>query len=332
MAPLPIHKKETIMKQKNLLHHLFEAFKNYRQERETENGTGNLGNGRLHRLARWLMPNGGTLLIALLLILTQNVWAGPAQTPASAVGPSATTVNYQGRLADSSGNPKTDTFGMSFSIWDAAAGGNIVWGPENHIAVPVTDGLFNVALGSQTTNGIPTTVWNGDRYLEITVAGETLAPREIIRAVPIAGMALTVPEGSIQSRNLNLDSGQICLSNDKVVTMPGQLTPISIPELTMELELERPSKVLFWMNGLSMFNQDSEEAHYIELLVDGVAQISSHTHFDNQWDDIRGQRIVSLNSGTHQISIQARSKQPGNLTLHGRDSWITCAYYLVLGE
>ncbi|NHZ72811.1 MAG: hypothetical protein GWP17_06985 [Aquificales bacterium] len=86
---------------------------------------------------------------------------------------------------------------MSFALWDAASGGSIVWGPESHSAVPVAAGLFNVGLGSQTSGGIPTTTWNGDRYLEITVSGETLSPRELIRSVPIAGMALTVPDGSI---------------------------------------------------------------------------------------------------------------------------------------
>jgi len=54
-----------------------------------------------------------------------------------------------------------------------------------------------VGLGSQTPGGIPTSAWNGDRYLEITVGGETLNPRELIRSVPIAGMALTVPDGAI---------------------------------------------------------------------------------------------------------------------------------------
>jgi hypothetical protein len=46
-------------------------------------------------------------------------------------------------------------------------------------------------------------VWNGDIYLEVTVGGETLEPRELIRSVPIAGMALTVPDGAIGSRQMS---------------------------------------------------------------------------------------------------------------------------------
>jgi hypothetical protein len=158
--------------------------------------------GRLSRLAHWLMPNGGTLLLIALLIATQSVWARNLQAPA-APGPSATTVNYQGRLADSGGTPINGSRAMSFAIFDAATGGNLIWGPETHAAISVSSGLFSVGLGSQTSGGIPTTAWNGDRYLEITVGGETLSPRELIRSVPIAGMALTVPDGAVTPSKLS---------------------------------------------------------------------------------------------------------------------------------
>ena len=158
--------------------------------------------GRLRRFLRWLMPNGGTLLLVAALIVTAQVWAKPLTGPASAPGPSATTVNYQGRLADSGGAPLDGSYGMTFALYDAATDGSLVWGPESHAAVPVSGGLFSVGLGSQTSGGIPTTTWGGDRYLEIAVGGETLSPRELIRSVPIAGMALTVPDGAIESRNV----------------------------------------------------------------------------------------------------------------------------------
>ena len=182
---------------KSLLVKLIETVEQHRAERQQgRQAEGVRTPGRWGRLARWFLPNGGTLLLIAALILTQRVWASPALVPA-APGPSATTVNYQGRLADPSGNPKNGVFGMTFALYDALSGGNLKWGPESHTAVSVSDGLFSVGLGSQTSGGIPTSVWNGDRYLEITVGGETLTPRELIRSVPIAGMALTVPDGAI---------------------------------------------------------------------------------------------------------------------------------------
>ncbi len=114
---------------------------------------------RLHRFLRWLTPNGGTLLLIGVLILTQNVWARQTASPA-APGPSATTVNYQGRLADPAGNPKNGTFGMSFSLWDAATGGNLVRGPESHPAVPIAGMALTVPNGAigtaQVANGAVT--------------------------------------------------------------------------------------------------------------------------------------------------------------------------------
>jgi hypothetical protein len=186
---------------KGLLTELGEAIDRYRagqRAAQRERGVGASRPSRLSSVLRWLLPNGGTLLLIAILLLTQNAWARPAASP-TAPGPSATTVNYQGRLADSGGAPLDGSYGMNFSLWDAPSSGSLVWGPESHAAVPVSEGLFSVGLGSQTSGGIPTSVWNGDRYLEITVGGETLSPRELIRSVPIAGMALTVPDGAIDA-------------------------------------------------------------------------------------------------------------------------------------
>ena len=147
------------------------------------------------------MPNGGTLLLAALLILTQNVWARRTTAPTTATSAVATTINYQGHLADANGNPLNGTVSLTFAIYDAETGGNVIWGPETHAAVNVQDGLFSVGLG--TIQPLSAEVWTGgDRYLEITVNGQTLSPREPIRAVPFAQMAWTVPDGSITSDKL----------------------------------------------------------------------------------------------------------------------------------
>jgi hypothetical protein len=62
-------------------------------------------------------------------------------------------LNYQGRLTDPSGNPKNGTFTMQFALYDAATGGNQLpsgspWSETQ--SVTVTDGVFNVLLGSVT--------------------------------------------------------------------------------------------------------------------------------------------------------------------------------------
>ncbi len=204
---------------KSLILEIAEAIDRRLSMRKTDRGDLTKPN-RLTRTLRWLTPNGGTLVLIALLIVTQSVWAKPLLSALNAPGASTTTVNYQGSLADSGGTPLTGTYAMTFAIYDLPADGSVIWGPESHSAVLVNEGLFNVGLGSQTVGGIPTITWNGDRYLEITVGGETLSPRELIRSVPVAGMALTVPDGAITqlqapslissgtSENVHIEFGQ----------------------------------------------------------------------------------------------------------------------------
>ena len=37
-------------------------------------------------------------------------------------------VNYQGRLTDADGNPQTGSVSLSFSIYNAATDGELIWG------------------------------------------------------------------------------------------------------------------------------------------------------------------------------------------------------------
>ena len=193
------------MSNKSLLTRLGETLDAYYTERRVNSAIDSVPTNisGFRHIVRWLTPNGGTILLILLLIFTQNVWARTLVAP-NAPGP--TTINYQGRLANPDGTPVTDgSYGITFALYDAATAGNVVWGPESHAAVQVSGGLFSVGLGSQTAGGIPTSTWNGDRYLEITINGEALSPRELIRGVPVAGMALTVPDGSITQAKLGDD-------------------------------------------------------------------------------------------------------------------------------
>ncbi|MCP4542589.1 MAG: hypothetical protein GY832_36165, partial [Chloroflexi bacterium] len=152
--PKQYHGGDEMNASKSLLTRLGETFDEYRADRRCHAQDPPPERGRPRRFLRWLMPNGGILLLVAVLIATAQVWAKPLTSPNGALGPSATTVNYQGRLADSGGTPLDGTYGMSFALWDAATGGSIVWGPEAHPAVPVSEGLFSVGLGSQTGGGI----------------------------------------------------------------------------------------------------------------------------------------------------------------------------------
>lgn len=138
---------------------------------------------RMHRIAR---------CAAAALALT--ACAGVAQ--AGPVSGSATT--YQGRLVDD-GTPIDGTADISVSVWDADSGGNQIGSTLSFPGTPVTDGLFSLELdfGAEA--------FDGDRWLEITVDGSTLSPRQKVTAAPYA----------VQTRGMFVDNaGQVAVGHN----------------------------------------------------------------------------------------------------------------------
>lgn len=118
----------------------------------------------------------------LQLALSLSLLAVFAAAPALAVVPGE--VSYQGLLLDDTGTPVTASVDLGFELFEAATGGTSVWG-ESHPDVQVVDGVYDVRLGS-TTPLTPELVAGGSLYLEISVDGETLTPRQPLLVVPYA--------------------------------------------------------------------------------------------------------------------------------------------------
>jgi len=123
-------------------------------------------------------------------------------------------VNYQGKLTDPGGAPIHGTKTIEFNIYDAATNGSLVWGPQIFSPVPIEQGYFNVIL-SQDTAGknisaafSPIPTYSDERYFEIKVDTDTIAPRQQILSAPYAvqaaetGLARSVAESSITGANL----------------------------------------------------------------------------------------------------------------------------------
>jgi hypothetical protein len=93
-------------------------------------------------------------------------------------------VNFQGLLVDSVGQQITGSVNFDFAIFDALVSGTQLW-TESQTGITVTNGRYTVALGS--VSPLTTSILDsGSVYLEITVNGETLTPRERLLAVPYA--------------------------------------------------------------------------------------------------------------------------------------------------
>ncbi|MBI3958620.1 MAG: hypothetical protein HY328_07410 [Chloroflexi bacterium] len=161
-------------------------------------------------LERWLPSRGNvifTLVMIAVLLWAQSAGAVPFRAESAA---STGTIAYQGRLADSSGNPLTSTLNMSFRLYAASSGGTPLWteqwtGPNG---VKVSDGLFNVMLGSLTPIAQAVITGNSTLFLGITVGtDDEMSPRVQLGSVPFAVQALTVPDGSITAAKLAGDVG-----------------------------------------------------------------------------------------------------------------------------
>lgn len=104
------------------------------------------------------------------------------------------TMSYQGVLTDAAGNPVADGLvSLTFKLYDVAENGEALW--EETQDVKVTDGIFNVILGSQTPLTLP---FDTPYWLGITVGEENeLTPRTALTAAPYslnAASTLVEPE------------------------------------------------------------------------------------------------------------------------------------------
>ena len=153
-------------------------------------------------IRKWL-PHAATLTLAAVLVITQHVWADPivARLTATTTATSKTTINYQGYLTDSSGNPVNEPVDMVFRLYNVESGGEALW-IETQNGVVVSDGLFSVLLGDVTSISTEIIANNSDLWLGIAVGGdEEMSPRERIASAPYAMLA-NVPDGSITSAKI----------------------------------------------------------------------------------------------------------------------------------
>jgi hypothetical protein len=107
-------------------------------------------------------------------------------------------INYQGMLTDNSGTPLNGSYNIIFKIYNDPSAGTKKW-EEIQPSVSVTNGLFNVILGSVTPINLD---FSEDYWLDITVEGEHMPSRLRLTSVGyayralVADSALAVTPGS----------------------------------------------------------------------------------------------------------------------------------------
>lgn len=145
------------------------------------------------------IPHVITLLLAALLVVTQQVWASPvvARLIAPTAVTSKTTINYQGFLSNVDGAPVSGLVDMVFRLYDVETDGIALW-TESQNDVTISDGLFSALLGSVTPLSQSLFDSNANLWLGITVGSDPdeMAPREKLASAPFA-LSGGVPVGVI---------------------------------------------------------------------------------------------------------------------------------------
>ncbi len=133
--------------------------------------------------------------ILLLLITLSFIFLG---LPVAAEVPG--TMNYQGLLTDSTGNPVSDgSYSVTFRIYDEI---NVVRWEEAH-QITTKDGLFSVRLGSNGSTLTADIFDHPDRWLGITIGtDQEIVPRTQLNTVPYA-----FKTGNVQAEDIINDAG-----------------------------------------------------------------------------------------------------------------------------
>lgn len=189
----------------------------------------------------------------IALLVRCLAWFAALLAPcAIAATPQGTAFTYQGQL-DASGALVSGTYTMTFKLFDAASGGNQV----GLIQQPVTvvGGLFSTDLDYGQ-------VFTGSQYwLDITVNGQTLSPRQPVNVAPVAQYALAAPNG-VTSYTVNPVNAQWLWNDDYPFhTSASSYTEyftryydIAVPALTQDI-LDNGTVQVFFTPYLNDLNQ-----------------------------------------------------------------------------
>lgn len=138
--------------------------------------------------------------------------AGIAASCAYAAPPSV--MHYQGRVLDSLGNPANETATVLVRLFTVETDGTAAW-EQNLDDVAISNGLYSIEFGDA---GLPSVLTNTAVWLEVTVNGETLAPRNRLVSVPYALRAAVAEE--LEGALPGLPSGAIAMWSGSVATVP----------------------------------------------------------------------------------------------------------------
>ncbi|HSX60146.1 MAG TPA: hypothetical protein VLF18_08110 [Tahibacter sp.] len=207
-----------------------------------------------------------------------------AVAPALQAAPQLPDFVYQGKL-EQNGAPANGNFDLGFALFDAPAAGNPVGTPISLPAYPVVDGIFSTSLA------FPGAFTGTQLYLEVSVNGTPMLPRQPVATAPVAQFSLsgTIAPGSVGSTEL----ATFAVTNSKLAA-----------------DSVSSSKILAGAVGTSELGNGVVTADKIATGAVGAAEIAN--------DSIaRGKIAGGYSNGAFAITIGANTCVDFNLSIGG---------------
>lgn len=154
------------------------------------------------------------LAVASGAVLSGNVFAAT---------PQSTAFTYQGSLS-ADGQPASGNFDLTFSLFDDAANGNQIGATLTQPQYPVAQGAFTIDLD------FPGAFTGTQLWLQVTVDGTPVLPRQAVNAAPVAQYALN---GSTKGQGVYevYGTGQLVVNTSvtSYTLIPGLSQTINVP-------------------------------------------------------------------------------------------------------
>jgi hypothetical protein len=160
------------------------------------------------------------LVLSVVMFFTAQLTA-----PAAGLAQAPQVLSYQGRLLKSDGTPEIGPVSMHFALFRSATGGAAAWAEDQ--SVGLTDGFFAVYLGDHSAAGALAGVMDGsDLWLEVSVGGEAMTPRQRLASAPYAltcSTAQNLKGGGVDATSIAVKGTPVIDSSGKWVGSPAGL-------------------------------------------------------------------------------------------------------------
>lgn len=238
-------------------------------------------------------------------------------------------INYQGRLTTPTGAIVPDgAKNAEFKLFTSLSGGTEVWTETKSISIK--QGVFTTQLGNSTP--LDPELFESRLWLQVSLDGQPIGPRQEFGAVGFAMMAHTVPDGAISAAKLAdgaVTSDKLAIGALKLPVhfASGPTTPYwpvppnsvwtTIPGLTVTFQTQSPTYLDISFTGL-VSQTIAGKATYTNIYVNGVETtvVNGVRHLGGArvpgWNNASNVVVVPVAAGTHTVQVRVQSDSDSN--------------------